>query len=42
MDAVLKDVCNSILETYPENFDEVSANLAYPVKYSESMNTVLT
>jgi len=42
MDSVLKDVCNTILESYPENFDEVTANLAYPVKYSESMNTVLT
>jgi hypothetical protein len=31
MDAVLKDVCNSILETYPETFDLVSANLKYPV-----------
>jgi len=37
----VKAVSEDILKQLPENFDVQAAQEKYPVKYSESMNTVL-
>ena len=42
MEDVLNDVCNKILNDFPEPFDIEAALKKFPVDYNESMNTVLT
>eukprot|EP00003_Mantamonas_plastica_P009854 TRINITY_DN1922_c0_g1_i3.p1 TRINITY_DN1922_c0_g1~~TRINITY_DN1922_c0_g1_i3.p1 ORF type:complete len:2408 (+),score=832.24 TRINITY_DN1922_c0_g1_i3:887-8110(+) len=38
---IVEELCESILRRLPEPFDVETARLRYPVKYSDSMNTVL-
>lgn len=40
-DYIIKNKCKSILSTLPNIFDVELANKKHPVKYDESMNTVL-
>ena len=42
IDEVLTKVCQAILSDFPKPFDVEGVTLKYPVKYEESMNTVLT
>ena len=40
-DEILQESCNSILEKLPPNFDIEDASKKHPIKYDDSMNTVL-
>ena len=37
----IKGLCQQILDSFPEEFDEAEAQKQYPNDYSESMNTIL-
>lgn len=41
-DDMLRAIVDSILHGFPQEFDVVKASKQYPVKYEDSMNTVLT
>lgn len=41
-DAIVINLCDSILNDVPDEFDVRQAEIDYPVMYNESMNTVLT
>lgn len=38
---MLQEIANGVLEKLPANFDIDSAAKKHPIKYEESMNTVL-
>ncbi len=38
---MLQEIANGVLEKLPPNFDIDSAAKKHPIKYEESMNTVL-
>jgi len=42
VDEIMTNLANSMLDDIPDTYDVRAAELAYPVAYNESMNTVLT
>lgn len=41
-DEIMTNLANSVLDDIPDIYDVRAAELAFPVSYSQSMNTVLT